>query len=116
MKQLILAVPFLAAIGCTSSATDTRPSISELKPGLNMIDIEDPSWGVDAAYVKDGHVVYLEERLGAMKPQVYRDSAPDEPANEIDMRFVDETGKTFFVQRGGDQFVDPTWNDDINMS
>ena len=32
------------------------------------------------------------------------------------MRFVDETGKTFFVQRGGDQFVDPTWNDDINMS
>ncbi len=78
MKQLILAVPFLAAIGCTSSATDTRPPISELKPGLNMIDIEDPSWGVDAAYVKDGHVVYLEERLGAMKPQVYRDAAPDE--------------------------------------
>ena len=116
MKQLFLAVPFLAAIGCTSSATDTRPPISELKPGLNMIDIEDPSWGVDAAYVKDGHVVYLEERLGAMKPQVYRDSTPDEPANEIDMRFVDEAGRTFFVQRGGDQFVDPTWNDDINVS
>jgi hypothetical protein len=116
MKQLLIAVPFIAAIGCTSSATDTRPPISELKPGLNMIDTGDPTWGVSAAYVKDGHVVYLEERLGALKPQVYRDSAPNEPANEIDMRFVDETGKTFFVQRGGDEYVDATWSDDINLS
>ena len=117
MKRLFIAIPFFAAaVGCTSSATDTRPPISELKPGLNMIDIGDPSWGVDAAYVKDGHVVYLEQRLGAMKPQVYRDNAPEEPANEIDMRFVDETGKTFFVQRGGDQFVDPSWATDVTTS
>lgn len=81
-----------------------------------MIDTEDPSWGVAAAYVKDGHVVYLEERLGALKPKIYRDDAPTEPTNEIDMRFVDETGKTFWVQRGGDTFVDPTWNVDIRES
>ena len=63
MKRLLIAIPFFAAaVGCTSSATDTRPPISELKPGLNMIDVSDPSWGVDAAYVKEGHVVYLEER------------------------------------------------------
>jgi len=106
MKRLLI-VPFLAAaIGCTSSATDTRPPISELKQGLNMIDIGDPSWGVAAAYVKDGHVVYLEQRLGALKPKAYRDESPEQPANEIDMRFVDETGKTFFVQRDGDTFVD----------
>lgn len=116
MRQLLIALPLLAMIGCTSSATDTRPPISELKPGLNMIDIQDPSWGAAVAYVKEGHVVYLEQRLGAMKPQVYRDASPDEPANEVDMRFVDETGKTFYVQRGGDQFVDPTWNDDISAS
>ena len=47
---------------------------------------------------------------------MYRDDAPDEPANEIDMRFVDENGKTFFVQRGGDQFVDPSWATDVNAS
>jgi hypothetical protein len=116
MKRFILAVPFLAAVGCTSSATDSRPTIDELKPGLNMIDTSDPTWGVEAAYVSDGHVVYLDQRMGALKPQAYRDEAPNEPANEIDMRFVDETGKTFFVQRGGDTFVDPTWSADINMS
>ena len=116
MKQLIVAIPCFFAIGCTSSATNSRPTIDELKPGLNMIDTEDPTWGIEAAYVKDGHVVYLEQRLGALKPQAYRDEAPNEPANEIDMRFVDETGKTFFVQRGGDTFVDPTWSADINMS
>ncbi len=116
MKRFILAVPFLAAVGCTSSATDSRPTIDELKPGLNMIDTSDPTWGVEAAYVADGHVVYLDQRMGALKPQAYRDEAPNEPANEIDMRFVDETGKTFFVQRGGDTFVDPTWSADINTS
>ena len=116
MKQLIVAIPCFVAIGCTSSATSSRPTIDELQPGLNMIDTEDPTWGVEAAYVKDGHVVYLEQRMGALKPQVYRDSAPNEPANEIDMRFVDENGETFFVQRGGDQYVDATWADDINVS
>ena len=50
MKRFILAVPFLAAVGCTSSATDSRPTIDELKPGLNMIDTSDPTWGVEAAY------------------------------------------------------------------
>ena len=81
-----------------------------------MIDVSDPSWGMTAAFVKDGHVVYLEQRVGALKPQVYRDTAPEEPANEVDMRFVDENGVTFYVQRGGDTYVDPTWHDDINAA
>ena len=81
-----------------------------------MLDTSDASWGVTAAYVEDSHVVYLEQRVGAMKPQAYRDEAPDEPANEIDMRFVDGNGNTFFAQRGGDGYVDPTWGQDINDS
>jgi hypothetical protein len=116
MNKVIVTASFFALVGCTSSASSSRPSVSELKPGLNMLDTDDPSWGVEAAYVKDGHVVYLEQRLGALKPQAYRDEAPNEPANEIDMRFVDETNKTFFVQRGGDTYVDATWNDDIVQS
>ncbi|HEY5927626.1 MAG TPA: hypothetical protein VIV11_38340 [Kofleriaceae bacterium] len=113
--RLIIAITLGAALGCTSSAT-TRPPVEELDEGLNLIDVSDPSWGMTAAYVKDGNVVYVEQRIGAMKPQVYRDTDPDEPSNEIDMRFVDKTGQTFYVQRGGDDYVDPTWNSDINAT
>lgn len=116
MKRNVLLVSFLVVAGCTSATPDQRPPASALQPGLNMLDTGDPSWGIDAAYVKDSHVVYLEERVGALKPKAYRDEAPGEPANEIDMRFVDENGKTFFVQRGGDQYVDPSWNEDIKSS
>jgi hypothetical protein len=115
MKSLAITIPFVAAIGCVSGAP-SRPPIEDLHQGLNMIDVGDPSWGVSAAFVQDNHVVYLEQRVGALKPQVYRDDAPTEPANEIDMRFVDETGKTFFVQRGGDEYVDPTWGADVQAS
>jgi hypothetical protein len=115
MKRIAIILPFFAAIGCTST-TPSRPPIEELNQGLNMIDVGDPSWGITAAYVKDNHVVYLEQRVGALKPQAYRNDSPDEPANEVDMRFVDETGKTFFVQRGGDEYVDSTWGTEIKAS
>ena len=112
--RLIIALT-VGVIGCTSN-TPTRPPIEELDEGLNLIDVSDPSWGMTAAYVKDGHVVYLEERIGALKPSVYRETSPEEPINEIDMRFVDQHGQTFFVQRGGDDYVDPAWHDDINAT
>lgn len=116
MKRIaILVLPVLAAAGCTTSAT-SRPTIDELDDGLTMIDVGDPSWGVTAAYKKDHHVVYLEQRVGALKPQAYRDEAPTEPPNEMDLRFVDETGKTFFVQRGGDEYVDSNWAVEIKDS
>lgn len=104
-----------AAIGCTSSATERLP-IEDLEEGINLVDVSDPTWGMTAAYVKDGHVVYLEQRIGALKPQVYRETSPGEPENEIDFRFVDQNGLTFFVQRGGDGYVDPTWEADINAA
>jgi hypothetical protein len=114
MRLIQLVVPVVAALGCASSPT-TRPPVEELKEGLNLIDVSDPDWGVSAAYVKQGHVVYVEQRVGALKPQVYRDTgAADEPQNEIDMRFVDQNGVTFWVQRGGDDYVDPTWSAEIN--
>jgi len=115
MKRLGIFIPFFFAAGCTSSV-DIRTPISDLNQGLNMLDTGDPTWGVTAAYRKADQVVYLEQRVGAMKPQAYRDESPDEPTNEIDLRFVDGNGNTFFVQRGGDEYVDPTWGGDINAS
>jgi hypothetical protein len=116
MRLNTILIALGALVGCTESSTTSRPPIEELKPGLNLIDASDPTWGMTAAFVKDGRVVYFEQRVGALKPQVYRDTEPGEPANEIDMRFVDQNGITFYVQRGGDDYVDPTWHDDINAA
>lgn len=116
MRFIHVVFPIVAAIGCTSSATEDRPPLAELHQGVNLIDVSDPSWGLTAAYVKGDQVVYLEQRVGALKPQVYRETSPDEPANEIDMRWVDKNGQTFWVQRGGDTYVDPTWDAEINAT
>ena len=111
----ILAVAFLGAIGCASEP-NPRPPIDELNAGINMLDVSDPTWGATAAYVKGDHVVYMELRVGALKPEAYRAEAPDEPTNEMDFRFVDEMGGTFYVQRGGDEYIEPTWAAEINTS
>jgi len=100
----------LFAVGCV---TTERPPVTELKEGLNLLDVRDATWGSNAAYVKNGRVVYLETRIGALKPEIYRQTWPEDSANEIDVRFVDQSGRTFYVQRGGDNYVDPLWHADI---
>jgi hypothetical protein len=116
MRLITIALTVGAAVGCTSSSTTSRPTAGDLDEGLNLIDVSDPSWGMTAAFVKDGRVIYIEERIGALKPSVYRETTVGEPDNEIDMRFVDQNGITFYVQRGGDDYVEPTWHDDINAA
>jgi len=118
MRKLTIEISALAFVGLVGCTTDqnTRPSIDELNEGLNLIDVSDAAWGSTAAFVKEGHVVYLEQRVGAIKPQMYRDDSPDDPINEIDLRFVDENGRTFFIQRGGDAYVDATWGPELQQT
>ena len=90
------------------SAPSTTGSTSQLADGLTILDAR-ADWGVNAAYKLNGHVVYLQTRIGALKPQVYRDAFPNDPPHEVDVRFVDEYGNTFRMQRGGDSWIDPSW-------
>ena len=103
-------------VGCSNSTQSNHPPISQLKEGVNIIQADDATWGMSAAYVKGGRVVYAESRVGPLKPEVYRQSWPDDPTNEMDFRFVDMNGSTIFVNRGGDNYVDPTWASDLATS
>ncbi len=99
--------------GCTAQTdTSNRPSVDQLAEGLTVLEAV-PAWGLNAAYRKGTNVVYLESRVGSQKPEVYRQAFPDEPPYEMDLRFVNKEGRTFYVQRGGDDFVDPDWQADI---
>jgi hypothetical protein len=108
---LVAAYSVSSLMGCSSSAPTTgHPPASQLNEGLNILDDRDPAVGFGAAYVKAGRVVYIESKVGPQKPEIYRRAWPDEPANEMDMRFVDQGNHTFYAQRGGDSWVDSTWN------
>jgi hypothetical protein len=101
-------------IGCAGEIS--RPPASQLSQGVNLLDVTDPNWGMSGAYVKGARVIYMETRVGPPRPEIYRKDAPDDPPNEMDMRFVDSQGRTFWVQRGGDTYVDPKWASEIANS
>jgi hypothetical protein len=111
--RYLLATGIMVA-GC--STTTQRPTSAQLQEGITLLDVRDPMAGLSAAYKEQGRVVYVETRVGAMKPEVYRNDAPDAPQYEMDMRFVDQNNNTFYAMRGGDRFVDPTWNPEIATS
>ena len=112
---LLVAGYTLSLVGCADAGpTSSHPPASQLKEGLNLLDTHDAKWGFNAAYVQAGRVVYIESRTGPPKPEVYRNDSPDEPANEMDLRFVDQSNHTFWAQRGGDAWVDASW--DIKMT
>jgi hypothetical protein len=112
---LLVAAPsvtYLVACGGSPDGS-SRPPVQQLAEGLNVLDAKDSTWGMDAAYVKAGHVVYFSSRVGPMKPEAYRLTWPDDPPNEMDARYVDEKGETFILRIGGDTLVDPTWAADL---
>src|SRR5689334_24833467 len=112
-KTFDLLFASACAFGC---ANNDRPTVSSLEQGLNLIDVSDPTWGMSTAYVKGEHVVYIETRVGTLKPEFYRMVYEGDSTHEMDMRWVDEQGRTFLVQRGGDNFVDPSWETEIEAS
>jgi len=100
---------------CTTDAQQPMPQVQDLQQGVNILDA-DASRGVVAAYRDGDDVVYLETRIGKLKPAVYREADPTEPPNEVDMMIVDKNGLPFYVQRGGDEYVDATWNQKIAIA
>ncbi len=102
-------------VGCAADTSgSSRPASADLKPGVTILK-SDPAWGVNAAYKSptNGHVVYMETRVGPLKPKAYRDEFPNSPPNEMDARIVDENGYTFTLVIGGDKLIDPTWAADL---
>ncbi|MGZ3451484.1 MAG: hypothetical protein ACXVEF_17880 [Polyangiales bacterium] len=88
----------------------SRPTI--LKEGLTILSA-DPATGVSLAFKQGARVVFFETRVGVPKPEGYREAFPNEPANEMDARFVDQKGHTFMIAIGGDRIIDAAWPADI---
>jgi hypothetical protein len=103
-RALLLGVLLVGAC-----ADDGLPPVTELHEGLNLLRVDNDIGWVDGAMVKADRVVYFQTRRGPLTPKFYRDYMPKAPLYEIDVRYLDAAGTVFMIQKGGDQFVDPTW-------
>src|SRR5258708_39786414 len=104
-RQWFMGGLLVLAAACQSGGT--YPPVSALKEGLNVFQ-SIPEWGLNAAYLKNGQVIYIETRIGAQIPDELRFVAST-ITHEMDVRYLDANGNFFSGQRGGDTWIDSTW-------
>ena len=92
----------LVLTACTSST----PEPKDLPQGLSVLDATDTS--LTAAYRKGDVAIFVETHRGKPRPATYQ-TDPNRTQYEVDLRVSADDGRTFYVLRGGDRFVDPTW-------
>jgi hypothetical protein len=103
-------------VGCSSTPAGPggRPSVDQLSEGINVFSND--ATRVEGAFKQGTHAVYFETRQGAPILDMYKQAMPDQVGDhEIDARILDEQGHVLVIQRGGDNFVDPTWDRDLGV-
>lgn len=110
---LLLAAGVVSGLtGCGSTADGTdHPSVETLPQGLTVLSATDAA--VKAVFRKDMHAVYFETVRGVPLVESYVREHPEWGTHEMDARILDEQGNTLVLQRGGDKFLDPTWEADV---
>ncbi len=65
--------------------------------------------GINGSFGLGGKTIYFETRRGPRTPKYLRGGDPTTPDYEIDVRFMDQDGRPFLTQIGGDALLDSTW-------
>lgn len=107
---MMAAVP--AMVGCAAeTGTSPVPSTESVPEGLTVLPSTDDTH-LNIAYRQQNTTIFLQANRGHLAPAPYQ---PKEgaPVYEVDARFVADNGRTFYLRRGGDEFVDPTWAEDF---
>jgi hypothetical protein len=107
---MMAAIP--AMVGCAAQAETTPvPSTETVPEGLTVLSTTDDTH-LNIAYRQNNITIYLQANRGHLRPAMYQQKDA-EPVYEVDARYVADNGRTFYLQRGGDDFVDPTWAEDF---
>lgn len=101
-RAAVLGVLTMGLSACTAEVpTEGLPQ------GLTVLEAEVGT--VSLAYRAADVVIYMQARRGHETPEPYR-LAEDMPDFEVDTMFTDEAGHVFYTRRGGDGWVEPSWN------
>jgi hypothetical protein len=95
--------------GCAGADSTSRPAVASLAQGLTMFN--DNAAIVSGAYVQGDRAIFFETRRGPETSDAYQQLGM--PKFEMDVRVLDENGRTVYLQAGGDQYVDPSWDKDL---
>jgi hypothetical protein len=108
----------LIAFACSLSIGCAAPSESEPRSelraeGLSVVALDEAAGKLTADFRKDGRTLTFQFLLGPKMlngPSVEELAAdPELPSAETDIRVLDQDGKVFIQQLGGDRVMDPSW-------
>ena len=98
------------AAGCAATVTESESSTTESRAdGLTVIEADELLGKLVVVFRKDSREITYQLRLG---PKMEIDqNDPALPSYQIDARVLDgeSVGRPFYLQRGGDAFLDSSW-------
>ncbi len=108
IAALVLSV---SAVGC-GSGMEPPPTDGEVAQGLVLK--RDPVNGnlLTGTFREAERTLYIELLRGAETAEALR-ADPATPRYEFDLRIRDQDGQVFYVQQGGGELMDPTWEQEM---
>jgi len=109
MKNLRWLTWLLVLLGCTSVRNEkTKP----LEEGLTVLSASETK--LSLAYKSGEDVIYMDALRGNPTPEMYQQD-PLAPKFEVDVRFADAQGRIFYTAKGGDEWQDPSWREELEL-
>lgn len=114
MKHIAAVGVLMCGLGLLSScaAPVESESVTPVRAGLEVLEADEAAGKLVLAFHKDGRTIRYELLLGGALESTSpaNDGNPELPTAVVDARITDARGGVFYMQRGGDTFLDPTWH------
>ena len=104
---LFAALPVACTLDATNSGAEIDRSSATEAPTLQLAP-STPETGLFGTYSKNGESISFEAVRGPV-----HEGAPNDAEHEVDVRFLDQDGRTFKVRIAGHGFVNPDWQQDL---
>lgn len=107
----LCVVAGLSVAACAAPADAPEKTVS-VKEGLTVIAADEAARRLVMDFRKDGRTIRFELLLGEEMEQKPEVIGAETPTFQVDARVTDANGAVFFMQRGGDTFLDASWKMD----
>jgi len=95
--------------GCLARE-QTQDKGATLPQGLTVL--ERTATSLSVAFREKNATIFMQAKRGRPTAERYQKD-PKSPKYEVDARFMDANGFVFYIQQGGDGWLDPKWGEDL---
>lgn len=104
-----LVASTVLGLGCMAGEA-TPDKGSSLPQGISVLEATETS--ISVAFREKNAAVFMQAKRGRPTAEIYQKDSKS-PKFEIDARFMDAHGFIFYIQQGGDGWIDPSWGEDL---